>query len=129
VATSGHQTEGDNVDSDTWFAENVSPTVFKEPSLQACRSWDLWREDIDLVVGMGLNAYRFSVEWARVEPVEGTFSAAALDHYEAMVDRCLELAIAPVVTFNHFTARIGSRAGAGGSTRRRPRGSPGTATG
>ena len=80
VAQSGHQTEGDNVDSDTWFAENVSPTVFKEPSWQACRSWELWREDIDLVAGMGLNAYRFSVEWARVEPAEGTFSAAALDH-------------------------------------------------
>ena len=53
---------------------------------------------------MGLNAYRFSVEWARVEPEEGTFSAEALDHYEAIVDRCLEVGMAPVVTFNHFTS-------------------------
>jgi beta-glucosidase len=72
--------------------------------LEACRSWELWREDIDLVAGMGLKAYRFSVEWARVEPAEGEFSAEALDHYEAMVDRCHELGIAPVVTFSHFTA-------------------------
>ena len=53
---------------------------------------------------MGLNAYRFSVEWARVEPTEGTFSEEALDHYEAIVDRCLEVGMAPVVTFNHFTS-------------------------
>jgi beta-glucosidase len=103
VAGAGHQTEGDNSNSDTWFAENVTPTVFKEPSLKACNSWELWREDLDLVSGMGLSAYRFSVEWARVEPDEGTFSAEALDHYEAIVDRCIELGLAPIVTFNHFT--------------------------
>jgi len=103
VAHSRHQVEGDNVDSDTWFVEQVTPTVFKEPSGKACNDWELWREDIDLAKGMGLNAYRFSVEWARVEPVEGKFSAEALDHYEAIVDRCLELGLAPVVTFNHFT--------------------------
>jgi beta-glucosidase len=103
VAHAGHQVEGDNVDSDTWFAEQVTPTVFQEPSGKACDNWERWREDIDLAKGMGLNAYRFSVEWARVEPVEGAFSDEALDHYEAVVDRCVELDLAPVVTFNHFT--------------------------
>jgi beta-glucosidase len=53
---------------------------------------------------MGLNAYRFSVEWARVEPREGDFSAEALDHYGAIVDRCLERGMAPLVTFSHFTS-------------------------
>ncbi len=104
VATAGHQVEGDNVTSDTWYAEHVTPTVFREPSGPACRGYDLWREDLDLVAAMGLSAYRFSVEWARVEPVEGGLDAAALDHYEAIVDRCLELGLAPVVTFSHFTA-------------------------
>jgi beta-glucosidase len=103
VAHAGHQVEGDNVDSDTWFAENVTPTVFKEPSGRAVNNYELWAEDIDLAQGMGLNAYRFSVEWARVEPVEGKFSDEALDHYEAIVDRCVELGLAPVVTLNHFT--------------------------
>jgi beta-glucosidase len=103
VAHAGHQVEGDNVDSDTWFAEHVSPTVFKEPSGKACNSWELWREDIDLAERMGVNAYRFSVEWARVEPAEGIFDEGALGHYEAIVDRCLEVGLAPVVTFNHFT--------------------------
>jgi beta-glucosidase len=104
VATSGHQIEGGNSDSDTWFAEHVSPTVFREPSGPACDSFHRWREDLDIVAGMGLTAYRFSVEWSRVEPVEGAFSADALDHYAAIVDRCVELGLAPVVTFNHMTA-------------------------
>lgn len=104
VATAGHQNEGDNVDSDTWFVEHVTPTVFREPSGRACDGYRLWAEDVDLAASLGLSAYRFSVEWARVEPVEGEFSDDALAHYEAIVDRCLERGLAPVVTFNHFTA-------------------------
>ena len=73
VATSGHQTEGGNTCSDTWFLENVRPTAFREPSGRACNSYELWRQDVDLVAGLGLDAYRFSVEWARVEPAEGEF--------------------------------------------------------
>ena len=104
AAHAGHQVEGDNDNSDTWFAENVTPTVFKEPSGRAVNNYELWAEDVDLAKGLGLNAYRFSVEWARVEPVEGKFSDEELDHYEAIVDRCVELGLAPVVTLNHFTA-------------------------
>ena len=78
VATAGHQNEGDNVDSDTWFLENVTPTIFQERSGKATNGWERWESDLDLVAGMGLNAYRFSVEWARVEPVEGEFSEEAL---------------------------------------------------
>jgi beta-glucosidase len=104
VATAGHQNEGDNVTSDTWFLEHVSPTVFREPSGRACNGYELWATDLDLAVAMHLNAYRFSVEWARVEPAEGRFDDAALAHYEAVVDGCLERGLAPIVTFNHFTA-------------------------
>ena len=104
AATSGHQTEGGNTCSDTWFLENVHPTAFREPSGRACNSYELWREDVDLVAGLGLDAYRFSVEWARVEPAEGEFSTEALAHYRAITDRCVAAGIAPVVTYNHFTA-------------------------
>jgi beta-glucosidase len=103
-ATAGHQNEGDNTNSDTWFAEQVSPTVFREPSGKACDGYRLWREDVDLVAGMGLTAYRFSLEWARIEPSEGDFDADAIAHYGAIIDRCLELGLAPIVTFNHFTS-------------------------
>ena len=104
VATAGHQNEGDNVHSDTWFLENVTPSVFQDRSGKATNGWELWESDLDLVAGMGLNAYRFSVEWARVEPAEGEFSDEALAHYEALIDGCLARGLAPIVTFNHFTS-------------------------
>src|ERR1700760_3406061 len=104
VATSGHQTEGGNTGSDTWFLEHVRPTVFREPSGPACNSYQLWREDVDPAAGLGLDAYRFFVEWGRVEPAEGEFAAEALAHYRAIVGRCVAAGIAPVVTYNHFTA-------------------------
>jgi beta-glucosidase len=104
VATAGHQNEGDNVTSDTWFLENVTPTIFTDRSGTATNGWELWESDLDLVAGLGLSAYRFSVEWARIEPVEGEFSEEALDHYEAIVDGCLSRGLAPIVTFNHFTS-------------------------
>ncbi|WP_344041813.1 glycoside hydrolase family 1 protein [Nocardioides panacihumi] len=104
VAGSGHQTEGDNDNSDTWFAERTTPSVFAEQSGKACDSYHRWREDLDLVTSLGLDAYRFSVEWARVEPEEGVFSDEALDHYEAIVDECVARGLVPIVTYNHFTA-------------------------
>lgn len=104
VATAGHQNEGDNSASDTWFLEHTTPSLFREPSGPACRGYQRWETDLDLAAGLGLNAFRFSVEWARVEPERGVVSAEALDHYERKVDGCLERGLAPVVTFSHFTA-------------------------
>ncbi|WP_328631425.1 family 1 glycosylhydrolase [Streptomyces sp. NBC_00356] len=103
VATAGHQNEGDNTASDTWFLEHTTPSLFREPSGPACRGYEQWESDLDLVAGLGLNAFRFSVEWARVEPEQGVVSTEALDHYERKVDGCLERGLAPLVTFNHFT--------------------------
>ena len=103
AATAGHQVEGNNVNSDVWFLEHAQPTVYAEPSGDAANSFELWRSDLQLVKQMGLNSYRFSLEWARIEPEQGQFSTAMLDHYKAMIDACRQLGITPVVTFNHFT--------------------------
>lgn len=103
AATAGHQVEGNNVGADIWLLEQVSPTVFAEPSGDADDSLHRWREDMALIRALGLNCYRFSVEWPRIEPAKGQFSLAYLDLYKAMVDHCRELGLAPVVTFNHFT--------------------------
>ncbi|KQS02238.1 beta-glucosidase [Sphingomonas sp. Leaf357] len=103
AATAGHQIEGNNVNADIWLLEQVKPTVFAEPSGDACDSLNRWAEDVAIVKALGLNAYRFSVEWARIEPVQGRFSQAYLDHYARIVDRCRVSGLAPIVTFNHFT--------------------------
>jgi beta-glucosidase len=62
-----------------------------------------WREDLDLLAGAGLTAYRFSLEWSRLEPEEGEVSRAEIDHYRRVVDGCRERGLTPVVTLNHFT--------------------------
>jgi beta-glucosidase len=103
TATAGHQVEGNNVASDVWLVEQVKPTLFAEPSGDACNSFALWATDLDLVRSLGLNSYRFSLEWARIEPEPGQFSIAMLDHYKAMIDGCRARGLTPVVTFNHFT--------------------------
>ncbi len=103
AATAGHQVEGNNVNSDCWLMENIRPTVFAEPSGDAVNSFALWRADLDLVRSLNLNCFRFSLEWARIEPEPGMFSVAMLDHYKALITGCRDRGITPVLTFNHFT--------------------------
>lgn len=62
-----------------------------------------WREDADLMRTLGLQIARVSVEWARVEPMEGTFDEAAIAHYVAEVSYLKSHGIAPLVTLHHFT--------------------------
>ncbi len=103
AATAAHQIEGGNVGNDCWAAEQASG-LFAEPSGAACDSFHRYPEDVRLVAGLGLDAYRFSLEWSRIEPAEGEFSASALDHYRRMVDCCRDTGIEPVVTLHHFTS-------------------------
>jgi beta-glucosidase len=104
AATAGHQVEGNNTASDVWLLENVEPTIFKQPSGDACNSFELWERDLDLVKSLGLNTYRFSLEWARIEPEPGLISVAMLDHYKAMIEGCRHRGMTPVVTYNHYTS-------------------------
>ncbi len=103
TATAAHQIEGNNTHSDFWLAENVKPTLFQEPSLDACDSYHRYGEDIALAAKLGFNAHRFGIEWARIEPEPGKFSNAALDHYERVMEACHAKGLAPVITFSHWT--------------------------
>ncbi|PQZ84536.1 MULTISPECIES: family 1 glycosylhydrolase [unclassified Brevundimonas] len=103
AATAAYQVEGNNVNSDTWVSENVKPSIYRERSGDANNSFELWAEDLDIVKAMGLNTYRFSLEWGRIEPDPGQFSVAMLDHYKRIVEGCRERGLTPMVTFNHFT--------------------------
>ncbi len=103
TAISAHQSEGGNVNSDAWLCENVSPTIYAEPSLDACDSFHRFEEDIAIAADLGFNCHRFGIEWARIEPEEGKFSLAALDHYRRVLEACHARGLKPMVTFNHFT--------------------------
>ena len=104
VATAAHQVEGNNVNSDGWVLEHLKPSMFAEPSGDACDHYHRYLDDIKLVAGLGFNTYRFSVEWARIEPEPGLFSMAELDHYRRVAAACRDHNLMPMVTFWHFTS-------------------------
>jgi beta-glucosidase len=103
TATAAHQIEGGNVNSDFWLAENVKPTLFAEPSADACDSYHRYGEDIELAARLGFNTHRFGIEWARIEPEPGRFSQAALDLYKRVLETCHKHGLAPMVTLSHWT--------------------------
>jgi beta-glucosidase len=104
TATAAHQVEGSNVYNDNWVLEHVSGTPYIEASGDACDHYHRYREDIALLADLGFTLYRFSLEWSRIEPEEGEFSLAQLDHYRRMLATCHEHGITPMVTFHHFTS-------------------------
>jgi len=103
AATAAHQTEGGNVNSSNWYEEHLAGSTAKEVSGDACDSYHRYPEDIALLADAGLTAYRFSLEWARIEPAKGEVSTAQLLHYRAMIDACRDAGVEPVVTLHHFT--------------------------
>ncbi|UFU03251.1 family 1 glycosylhydrolase [Ruania suaedae] len=103
AATAGHQIEGNNINSNWWVHEHEEGTQIVEPSGDAADSYHRYAEDIRLAAELGLNSYRFSIEWSRIEPERGYVSRAELAHYRRMIDTCLEHGIEPVVTLMHFT--------------------------
>ncbi len=103
TATAAHQVEGGNWNNDWWAWEHQPGSGCAEPSGDACDHWHRWPEDVRMLAGLGFGAYRFSLEWSRIEPEDGEFSLAALDHYRRMCAGCWEAGLEPVVTFHHFT--------------------------
>ncbi len=104
AATAAHQVEGNNIHSDYWAQEQMIHTDFLEPSGDATDHYNRYAEDIRLMAKAGLNAYRFSVEWARIEPEEGHFDEAEVSHYMDVIRTCKENGIEPFVTLLHFTS-------------------------
>ncbi len=106
TAISAHQSEGNNIHSDAWLLENLPSTVFKDPSGDACDSYNRYEEDISLAAELGFNCYRMGIEWARIEPEPGRFSQAELDHYVRVLETCRKHGLAPILTYSHFTVPL-----------------------
>lgn len=104
AATAAHQVEGNNIHSDNWVMEHVKHTDFVEPSGNAVDHYKRYKEDIQLLADAGLNAYRFSIEWARIEPKEGCFDDREIAHYRDVIHTCLEHGVKPIVTLHHFSS-------------------------
>ena len=93
TATAAHQVEGGNWNNDWWAWEHTPGSGCIEPSGDACDHYHRYPEDIATIGRLGFNAYRFSVEWSRIEPERGLWSTAALDHYRRMCETCHDLSL------------------------------------
>ena len=106
ASTAAHQIEGNNTTSD-WWEREWGPLPGGRPVEQvsgdAADSYHRYPEDMKLLKDAGLDTYRFSLEWARIEPEPGFVSRAQLDHYRRMIDTARDLGLTPMVTVHHFT--------------------------
>ena len=127
AATSVHQIEGNLHNQWTvWELENARALAAQAEYHQGdFKSWDRikqearspgnyvsgygtdhsnrYKEDFDFLHKMNMNAYRFSIEWSRVEPEEGAWNAEAIDYYKNYLADLKKRDIEPVVTLMHFT--------------------------
>ena len=103
AAVGAHQVEGGNTNSDWWWWEHREGTLCREPSGDACDFYHRYADDISMLAGLGMNAFRFGIEWARIEPADGEFSTAQLDHYRRILEACHRNSVTPILTFHHFT--------------------------
>ncbi len=94
TATSSYQVEGNNVFSDWWdFAK----------SGDAADEYNLYEQDFDLVKNLNQNAHRLSVDWSRIEPEEGKFDQAEIDHYKKVLKSLKDHNIKVMLTLWHFS--------------------------
>lgn len=103
TATSAHQTEGGNTHSDWWAFEHAGNIRDGTTSGMACDTWNRFDEDFRLMQQLGYPNYRMSVEWAKIEPVDGHWDMAAAAHYRRMFDSLRRHGIRLCLNFYHFT--------------------------
>src|SRR3990167_8091279 len=102
AATSAHQVEGENKNSDWWDWEQTH----QPPSLRsgdACDQYNRYEEDFDLIKQLNHNSHRLSIEWARIEPKEGEFDQNEIDHYKKVLKALKVRGITVMLTLWHFT--------------------------
>jgi beta-glucosidase len=108
AATSAHQVEGGN--ENDWTEWELSAYPDGRPHIHdgsvsgaACDSWNLFEEDLRCLRELGANAYRFGVEWSRLEPEEGAWNTAAAERYGTWLSSLRAAGIQSMVTLMHFT--------------------------
>jgi beta-glucosidase len=130
AATSAHQVEGGTHNQwSVWELENAKSKAAQAPhqwgdlenwsdieaaatspdtyvSGEGADHYTLFAQDFDLLKQLNMNAYRFSIEWSRVEPKEGAWNVAAIEHYKEYVRELKKRDIEPVVTLFHFTLPV-----------------------
>lgn len=97
VATSAFQLEGSP------YADWTSWDSILNSKPDVTNHYTLYKEDLNLLKDLGVNAYRFSLEWSRIQPRESMWDDEAIAHYQEIVDILISNNIEPMVTLHHFT--------------------------
>jgi beta-glucosidase len=107
TATAAHQVEGNNTNSDWWaFEQEPGRIADGETSGIAIDHYNRYREDFALLRKLRNNAHRLSIEWARIEPVQGEFDSRQVRHYRDVLGELREQGMAPFLTLHHFSNPI-----------------------
>lgn len=107
AATASHQVEG-GLHNDWTEWEKPLPDggsrIFEGATSEvSARSWTRWPDDVAALQQLGANAYRFSIEWSRLEPQDGVWDSAAEANYRALLLALKARGITPLVTIHHYT--------------------------
>jgi beta-glucosidase len=105
VATAATQIEDLNTATDWYVWTRPKPDGLGHATFvgDATRGYTKAIEDVGLVAALGVDSYRFSIEWARIEPARGTIDEAAIAHYRDELIALRAMGIHPVVTLHHFS--------------------------
>jgi len=103
VAISGHQTEGNNINSDWWAWEKLGKIGGGLISGEACDFYHCFKKDIDLAKSLNLNSFRLGIEWSRIEPKEGEFNEKEIEHYKNVLLYLKQNNFKVFLTLWHFT--------------------------
>ncbi len=107
TSSAAHQVEGDNRNNDWWeFEQQPGRIANGDTSEIACDHYHRYREDFSLLRELNQNAHRLSIEWSRIEPVEGEFDARQMRHYRDVLGELREQGIQPMLTLHHFTSPL-----------------------
>src|ERR671935_2045842 len=124
LATSAYQIEGavgeDGRGESIWDAFCRVPGAIAngETGDVACDHYHRWREDVDLMAELGLEAYRFSIAWPRVQPDgRGELNRAGVDFYRRLAEGLRERGIEPVATLYHWDLPQARQAAGGWAAR------------
>ena len=104
ASTAGQQIEGNNhsfYDDDETCPKTAYGGVPYLKAGKACNSYEMYTEDIQLLQKMNLNTYRMSLEWSRIEKVEGVFDESEIQHYKDVLKALKEANIKVCLTLHH----------------------------
>ncbi len=102
TAVASYQVEGGIYNNDWTAWENNKNSKCEEQCGEACKHYELIDTDINLLKTLGIKAFRFSIEWSRVEPSKNNFDEKEIKHYIDKTKKLLSENILPIITFHHL---------------------------